>query len=86
MNDWNLSGFSFGVFLDPQGQVWTDFVHCTDKLVALAEGEIEIDNEGNLQRPTFGEKLFISANALHRMLNIGRSNDLWCYRYSNKKI
>ena len=25
------------------GQVWADFIHKTDKLVVLAEGEIEIE-------------------------------------------
>ena len=36
-------GYSFGIFKDPPGQVWADFVHKTDELVVLAEGEIEIE-------------------------------------------
>jgi len=35
--DWNSTGYSFGVFRDPPGQVWIDFVHKTDELVILAE-------------------------------------------------
>ena len=31
-------GYSFGIFKDPPGQVWADFVHKTDELVILAEG------------------------------------------------
>ena len=51
-NDWKQRGYSFGVFRDPPGQVWADFVHKTDELVVLAEGEIEIeieDIDNNLQ-------------------------------------
>ena len=44
--DWNSRGYSFGIFKDPPGQVWADFVHKTDELVVLAEGEIEIEIEG----------------------------------------
>ena len=43
--DWNSRGYSFGVFRDPPGQVWADFVHKTDELVFLAEGEIKIEIE-----------------------------------------
>ena len=38
--DWNERRFSFGIFRDHLGQVWADFVHRTDELVMLAEGEI----------------------------------------------
>ena len=34
--DWNERGFSFGIFRDPPGQVWADFVHRADELVMLA--------------------------------------------------
>ena len=44
--DWNERGFSFGIFRDPPGQVWADFIHRTDELVVLAEGEIELEIEG----------------------------------------
>ena len=52
--DWNERGFSFGIFRDPPGQVWADFVHRTDELVMLAEGEIELEIEGKTQRPLIG--------------------------------
>ncbi|SVC34687.1 uncharacterized protein METZ01_LOCUS287541 [marine metagenome] len=43
--DWNSRGYSFGVFRDPPGQVWADFVHRTDELVVLAEGDIKEEIE-----------------------------------------
>ena len=64
--NWNSRGYSFGVFRDPPGQVWADFVHRTDELVLLAEGEIELEIEGKTQRPIIGQEVFIPANAIHR--------------------
>ena len=54
--EWNSRGYSFGIFRDHPGQVWADFVHSTDELVVLAEGEIEVEIEGNVQRPQTGRR------------------------------
>ena len=48
--DWHSRVYSFGVFRDPPGQVWADFVHQTDEIVVLAEGEIEVEIEGKAER------------------------------------
>ena len=48
--DWHSRGYSFGVFREPPSQVWADFVHRTDELVVLAEGEIEVEIEGKAER------------------------------------
>jgi len=79
--NWNDRGYSFGIFKDPPGQVWTDFVHKTDELVILAEGEIELEIEGIAQRPRIGEEVFIPANAFHTVRNVGRMNNVWYYGY-----
>ncbi len=69
--NWDSRGYSFGIFKDSPGQVWADFIHKTDELVVLAEGEIKIEIEGKSQRPRIGEKVFILANALHTVRNVG---------------
>ena len=79
--DWHLRGYSCGVFRDPPGQVWADFVHRVDELVVLAEGEIELEIEGMAQRPQIGQEVFIPANAVHTVRNIGRTNNVWYYGY-----
>ncbi len=33
--DWAQRGFSCGLWADPPGQVWANFVHDTDELVRL---------------------------------------------------
>ena len=74
-------GYSFGIFKDPPGQVWADFVHRTDELVVLAEGEIEIEIEGKSKQPPIGEEVFIPANAMHTVRNVGKTNNVWYYGY-----
>ena len=59
-----------------------DFVHKTDELVVLAEGEIEIEIEGKSQRPQIGEEVFIPANALHIVMNMGSMVNFWYYGYN----
>ena len=81
--DWDDRGYSFGVFKDPPGQIWADFVHRSDELVMLSEGEIEIEIDGNSQQPPIGEEVFIPANAIHTVRNVGKTNNVWYYGYKN---
>ena len=81
--NWESRGYSFGVFKDPPGQVWADFVHRTDELVVLAEGDIEIEIEGKSQKPQVGEEVFITANTIHTVRNIGKTNNVWYFGYKN---
>ena len=81
--NWEYRGYSFGVFKDSPGQVWADFVHMTDELVILAEGEIEIEIEGMTQQPRVGDEVFIPANAIHTVRNVGKTNNVWYYGYKN---
>ena len=80
----NYRGYSFGVFKDPPGQVWADFGQMTDELVVLAEGEIEIEIEGKSQRPQIWEEVFIPANALHTLRNVGSMGNVWYYGYKKE--
>ena len=82
-HNWRSRDYSFGVFRDPPGQVWADFVHRTDELVVLAEVEIEVEIEGKAQRPQIGEEVFIPANAVHTVRNVGQTNNVWYYGYKS---
>ena len=74
--NWESRGYSFGVFKDPPRQVWADFVHRTDEIVVLAEGEIEIEIEGKSLQPHIVDEVFIPANAIHPVRNIGSTNNV----------
>ena len=81
--DWDSRGYSFGIFKDHPGKIWADFVHKTDELVVLAEGEIEVEIEGKSQQPQIGDEVSIPANAIHTVRNIGKTNNVWYYGYKN---
>ena len=66
--NWHSRGYSFGVFHDPPGQIWSDFVHRTDELVLLAEGEIEVEIEGKAERFQIGEMVFIPAKEIWKII------------------
>ena len=66
--DWHSRGYSFGVFRDPPGHIWADFVHQTYELVVLAEGEIEVVIEGKAERFQIGEMVFIPAKEIWKII------------------
>jgi len=77
--NWNERGFSCGLWVDPPGQVWSDYVHDTDELVMVVEGDVEFEIDGRVHRPAPGEELFIPAGARHSVRNLGRGESRWLY-------
>jgi uncharacterized cupin superfamily protein len=82
-HDWRTRGFSFGVWIDPPGQVWRDFVHATDELVMLVEGELELSFADRTFHPAAGEEILIPAGAAHTVRNSGTTANRWLYGYRN---
>ena len=81
---WARRGFGFEYWIDPPGQVWRDFVHDTDELVMLIEGEIELDLDGKTLRPSLGEEVVIPAGVRHTVSNIGETSNRWCFGYKKQ--
>lgn len=79
--DWRSRGFSCGVWIDPPGQVWADFVHAADELVMLVDGRLELSFDGQTLRPGPGEEILIPAGASHTVVNIGATTNRWLYGY-----
>lgn len=80
--DWNSRGYSFGVFTDPPGQVWQDFVHNSDELFMVVKGEVEIILDDKSLMPTIGEEIFIPKGCIHTVKNIGDTVSEWYYGYN----
>ena len=78
---WAARGFSCELWVDPPGQCWEDFVHNTDELVLVLEGELEFEVNGAISYPKYGEELYIPAGAVHSVRNIGDSTARWLYGY-----
>lgn len=79
--DWRARGFSFGVWTDPPGQVWEDYVHDTDELFMVVEGEVELEMQGRVLRPKSGEEILIPARTVHSVRNVGETTARWLYGY-----
>lgn len=79
--EWAARGFSCSLWVDPPGQRWEDFVHSTDELVVVLEGELEFEINGEISRPKLGEEVFIPAGAVHSVRNTGDSTVRWLYGY-----
>ncbi|MFZ5469804.1 MAG: cupin domain-containing protein [Myxococcota bacterium] len=78
---WRERGFSCGLWVDPPGQVWTDYVHDVDELAMIVEGDVEREIDGKAHRPMPGEEVFIPARARHTVRNLGRGESRWLYGY-----
>lgn len=81
--DWRSRGFSCGLWVDPPGQVWEDYVHATDELVMILEGELELEIQGRTFRPTIGEEVLIPAQVTHSVRNVGETTARWLYGYKS---
>jgi uncharacterized cupin superfamily protein len=60
---WAARCFSCDLWVDPPGRLWKDFVHDTDELVMLVEGEEEFEMSGRKYRLRIGEEFLIPAGA-----------------------
>jgi quercetin dioxygenase-like cupin family protein len=80
--DWAARGFSCDLWVDPPGRRWEDFVHATDELVVVLEGELEFEIGGAVSRPKPGEEIYIPAGAVHSVRNVGNTTARWLYGYN----
>ncbi len=79
--EWKSRGFSCGLWTDPPGQVWADYVHDNDELVMVVDGEVEFEYEGRVVRPSPWEEVLIPAGIFHTVRNVGTTTSRWLYGY-----
>ena len=78
---WAARGFSCELWTDVPGQRWEDFRHPTDELVAVLEGRMEFEIEGEIHQPEPGDELLIPAGAVHSARNVGQTTARWLFGY-----
>ena len=82
--EWASRGFGCDLWVDPPGRRWEDFVHETDELVMLLEGEQEFEVDGIVSRPSVGEEVLIPAGSRHSARNVGQTTSRWLFGYRNR--
>jgi len=79
---WAARGFAGGgLWVDPPGQVWEDFVHGEDELFMVVEGVVELELAGQADCPAAGAEVLIPARTLHSVRNVGPGTARWLYAY-----
>ncbi len=68
--DWQLRGYSCGLFVDPPGREWNGFVHGTNELVTVTEGRLELTIGERRLVAEPGDEVFIPQGAVHSVKNI----------------
>ena len=82
MFTWQGRGFDCHTFIDPAGQEWNGFVHETDELVTVIEGQllITVNNQCFLVDP--GDEVFIPQNIVHSVENPSNGITRWLFGYN----
>jgi uncharacterized cupin superfamily protein len=52
--NWSERGFSCGLWTDPPGQRWENFIHKTDEVVMVVDGTVEFEIGGKTYHPQSG--------------------------------
>ena len=78
---WERRGFSCDLWVDPPGQIWTDFVHDVDELVLLLDGRLELELDGSFRRLGPGQEVLIPAGTRHTVRNVSDQTARWLYGY-----
>ena len=79
--DWSGRGYSCGLFVDPPGQRWEDFVHSCNEVVMVQEGRLEMEVSGVIIEMVPGDEVFIPKDAIHSVRNIHTGISKWLYGY-----
>ncbi len=80
-SDWRDRGYSCGLFVDPPGQEWNNFVHDVNELVIVAEGKLEMSVGDASFVVEEGDEVFIPKGANHSLKNIHPGTSRWLYGY-----
>jgi len=79
--DWQARGYSCGLFVDPPGREWLDFVHDCNELVTVVSGRLDmtVGDERVVMEP--GDEVFIPKDAVHSVRNIHDGTTRWLFGY-----
>ncbi|HEX7926478.1 MAG TPA: cupin domain-containing protein [bacterium] len=79
--DWSARGYSCQLFVDPPGREWNDFVHRTNELVTVLEGQLRLTVGGAPVVLGPGDEFFIPKHAAHSVKNVHKGTTRWLFGY-----
>lgn len=79
--EWRKRGYSCGLFVDPPGRAWNDFVHRSNELLTVIEGKLEVEVAGERHLVEPGDEVFIPRDAVHSVRNVHHATSSWLYGY-----
>ena len=79
--DWDSRGYSFGIFKDPPGKIWAEFVMGQTNLLYCQRERLRLKAIHSSLRLVM--RFFIPAKVVHTVRNIGKTNNVWYYGYKN---
>ena len=85
-NRWRDRGFSCELWVDPPDTVWEDFVHDTDELVLLLDGQVTVEIAGRTLMLELGKEVMLPAGVRHTVRNVGGTSARWLYGYRMQGI
>lgn len=80
---WRARGFSCDTFVDPPGREWNDFVHATNELVTVIDGQLSLTIAGEELIIEPGDEVFVPKGAYHSVKNIHHAATRWLYGYDS---
>lgn len=78
---WRERGYSCHSLTDPPGQEWNGFVHATNELVTVVEGELELEIGSDRCTAGPGDEVYIPRDAVHSVKNIHSGRTRWLFGY-----
>ena len=80
-SNWKSRGYDCHHFSDPPGQEWNDFVHQTNELVTVVDGQLEltVGNQTVFVQP--GDEIFIPRGVTHSVRNCSNTKTSWLFGY-----
>ena len=82
-HSWRERGYSCDVFVDPPGREWNDFVHSTNELVTIIDGQLMLTIAGEELIIEPGDEVFIPKGVCHSVKNIHHATTRWLYGYDS---
>ena len=83
---WKSRGFSFGIWEDPPGKIWENYVHDEDELFMLAQGEVTLILGKKTLTPAVGKEIFIPAGVVHTVKTNQSCSSRWYYGYGKFQV